>query len=86
MKVHEIRNLNKKENHLHYRNEYAGSLIYSSGSAEHEAALEFTLERNAMGRVDVSVSFPESIRYPLVPAIRSVKEYIVDLDKRGQLS
>jgi hypothetical protein len=86
MTVNEIRNLSKKENHLHYRNEYAGALVFTSGSVRHEAALEFTLERDAMGKVDISVSFPQSIHYPLVPAIRKVKDYIMDLDKRGKLS
>lgn len=86
MKIHEIRDINKKENHLHYRNEYSGSLVYSAGSIEEETPLEFILERDAMGKTDISVNFPSSIHYPLLPAVRKVKDYIADLDKRGMLS
>lgn len=86
MTIHEIRNINKKENHLHYRNEYSGSLVYSAGTLEEETPLEFILERDAMGKTDISVSFPSSLHYPLLPALRKVKAYIADLDKRGMLS
>ena len=86
MKIYEIRNLTKKETPLHYRNEYSGSLIYSAGSMEKEAMLEFTLERKATGQMEIAVNFPESIHYPLIPAKKKVKAYITDLDKQGKLS
>ncbi|WP_143305699.1 hypothetical protein [Marispirochaeta aestuarii] len=85
MKIHEIRNLTKKETPLHYRNEYTGSLVYSAGKIEEEAVVEFTLERTATGNVDISVSFPSSIHYPLVPAVKKVKAYITGLEKTGRL-
>ncbi|WP_319561821.1 hypothetical protein [Marispirochaeta sp.] len=85
MKIHEIRNLTKKETPLHYRNEYSGSLVYSAGNIEKEAQLEFTLERTATGNIDISIAFPASIHYPLVPAVKKVKSYIFDLEKDGRL-
>jgi len=85
MKIHEIRNLTKKETPLHYRNEYSGSLVYSAGAIEKEAVVEFTLERTATGNIDIYVSFPASIHYPLVPAVKKVKAYITDLQKDGRL-
>ena len=85
MKIIDIRNLSKKENFLHYRNEYSGSLVYQIGSSEEESGLEFSLERTATGQREIAVTFPESIHYPLIPAIRKVKEYVVNMDDRGEL-
>jgi len=85
MKIHEIRNLTKKETPLHYRNEYTGSLVYSAGKIEEEAIIEFTLERTATGNLDISVSFPTSIHYPLVPALKKAKDYISSMEKKGRL-
>ncbi len=85
MKILEIRNLAKKETHLHYRNEYSGSLIYSFSGGEEEADLTFSLERTATGQKHISINFPSSIHYPLIPAIRKVKEYVIELENRGAL-
>ena len=85
MKILEIRNLTKKENYLHYRNEYSGSLVYSFSGGEEETDLVFCMERTATGQKHISINFPQSIHYPLVPAIRKVKDFITDLENRGAL-
>ncbi len=86
MKILEIRNVTKKDLPLHYRNEFSGSLVYETlAKQKEEKRVEFCLEKNALGEVDVRVNFLEEINYPLIPAIQSIKTYILDMQKKGQL-
>ena len=86
MKIIEIKNLAKKETHLHYRNDFTGMVVYATpGNKQNQKKFEFSLERTATGALDVNVNLLESIEYPLVPAIKVLKNYIIDLDKKGKL-
>jgi hypothetical protein len=86
MKILEIRNIIKKDLPLHYRNEFSGSLVYETlTKKKEEKRVEFTLEKNAFGKVDVKVNILEEIDYPLIPVINSLKTYILDMQKKGQL-
>ena len=86
MKILEIRNLSKKDVPLHYRNEFTGSMIYETFLEKSaEKKLEFSLERTATGKIDVQVNLLEEIDYPLVPLIKTLKNYILEMDKKGEL-
>ena len=86
MKILEIRNLVKKDLPLHYRNEFSCSVVYEAVSRkQEEKRVEFSVERDALGKVDIRVSIIDEIDYPLVPAMNSLKSYFLDLDKKGQL-
>ncbi len=87
MRIIEIKNILKKDIPLHYRNEFSGSIVYETiNSKPEEKKVEFILERSASGKIDVNINLLEEIDYPLIPAIRTLKEYILDLDKKGKLS
>ncbi len=47
--------------------------------------IEFSLELSPFGGNEVSVRFLESADFPLVPAIRVLKEHITAIDKAGSL-
>lgn len=86
MKVLQIKNIDKKDIPLHYRNEYFGSaLIELNSSTQLEKKITFTIERGATGMVDISVEFLEEIDYPLLPIMKTLKDYIGELDKKGEL-
>jgi len=86
VKIITIKDILKKENHLYYRNDYSGTLVYDDGNGiEEEQPLEFSIERSAVGTVDISVNLPDSFTYPRVPALRSLKEYISAIEKKGTL-
>jgi protein-tyrosine phosphatase len=86
MKIIEIKDIERKDIPLHYRNEYTGKLVYvNTGNQHSEKRLEFTVERSPVGTPTISVQILDDIDYPLVPAIRSVKSHILQLDKEGKL-
>ena len=47
--------------------------------------IEFSLELSPFGGNEVSVRFLESAAYPLVPAMKLLKEHIKAIDKAGSL-
>lgn len=86
MKIQSLTNIIKKDMPLHYRNEYSGDVLYQNLSGEEECApIEFVVERSALGSLEISVEFMQSVDYPLLPALKSVKSFISHLDKRGEL-
>lgn len=71
---------------IDYRRMYRAAAVLAIGSHEApEAPIEFTLEMSPMGGHEVSIRFPESVDYPLVPAIRLLKDHIQHLDRDGKL-
>ena len=86
MKVIEIQNLLKKDIPLHYRNEYSGDIILETNQAVTlKKKLEFSLERRATGDLDIQIQFKDEIEYPLIPVIKTVKDFIIKLEKEGDL-
>ena len=86
MKVLEIQNLLKKDIPLHYRNEYSGDIILETNQAvTMKKKVEFSLERSATGVLDIQVQFKDNLDYPLLPVIKTVKDFILKLEKKGAL-
>ncbi|MFP4178958.1 MAG: hypothetical protein ACLFNZ_08175 [Spirochaetaceae bacterium] len=87
MKVLEIHNIEKKDIPLYYRNEYTGKAVleYGPHKVPEEKSVEFILERSATGAVDISARFLDQINYPLLPALKVLKNYIRELDQKGKL-
>jgi len=86
MKILEIRDITKKHLHLHYRNEFRGAAVfeYTKNNTE-EIPVEFSIEHSATGAVDISARMLKKINYPLLPAIKSLKDHIRELEKTGKL-
>jgi hypothetical protein len=86
MKVETIDNIERVPLAIDYRRIYRGVAKISIGERTVGAPrIEFSLELSPFGQQEVSVSFLERADYPLVPAIRILKEHIKTLDGNGQL-
>lgn len=86
MKVLEIKDIKKKNIPLHYRNEFKASVVFEyMHLKQEESPVEFTLEHSATGNIDISVRILKKLNYPLLPALKSLKDYIRDLEKQGKL-
>jgi hypothetical protein len=86
MKVLEIRDITKKNIPLHYRNEFKASAVFEyKNQNREESPVEFTLEHSATGNLDISVRILNKLNYPLLPALKSLKAFIRDLEKQGKL-
>lgn len=86
MRVLEIRDITKKHLHIHYRNEFKGAAVfeYSKNNRE-EIPVEFAVEHSANGSVDISARMLEKLNYPLLPAMKSLKDHIRSLERKGKL-
>ncbi len=89
MMIVEVTNIKKKDIPLHYRNEYSGEAHFTNSTGADDAGnchlIEFSIERSALGKIDIQVRFIDAPDYPLVPVIKSLKTYILDLEQKGQL-
>lgn len=85
MKVIHLKDLNKKDIPLHYRNEFSGRALLSGLGKEIERNIEFIIERMPTGQKEITVNLMEDIDYPLAPIIKNLKEHINQLDKEGKL-
>jgi len=86
MKVLELRDIKKKESLVHYRRVFTGSAVLELVQEKKvNKPVEFILEHTPTGKTNIQVQLLDDINYPLVPAIKSLKEYISDLESKGLL-
>jgi hypothetical protein len=86
MKVIEISEIQRKDIPLHYREVYTGIAIFQNFEAQEiKKKVEFSIERTATGSTDITVNLLESMDYPRIPVLRSLKDYISQLNKQGKL-
>ena len=71
---------------IEYRRVYRADAHVAVGdSSSTEAKIEFALEMSPYGGYDVSVRFLDNTDYPVIPAIKLLKEHIKTLDRTGRL-
>ncbi len=85
MKLSEIANIIKKDIPLHYRNEYTANAVFDLGGKTLSRRIEFVVEMSPIGAKDIRINFVDPIDYPLVPVLKSLKEEIHLLDRKGSL-
>lgn len=86
MKLNQIADIVKKNVPLHYRNEYTANAVFDLSDGKRlSRKIEFVVEMSAIGSKDIRVNFVEPIDYPLVPVLKSLKEEIQVLDRKGSL-
>ena len=76
----------KKDIPLHYRNEYTGFAVYELNQAKTvEKRFEATIEKTALGSINVHVNLLDSIDYPLIPVLHTLKKEIAKMEREGKL-
>ncbi|SIQ89040.1 hypothetical protein SAMN05920897_11756 [Alkalispirochaeta americana] len=86
MKVKEIDNIERIPLAIDYRRMYRARVTIAIGEAESSPCpVEFALELSPFGSQQVSVTFLGNTDYPLIPAVRLLKQHLVDLDRAGGL-
>lgn len=86
MKLAEIADIVKKDIPLHYRNEYTAKAVFHTGTgAALHKRIEFIVEMTPIGQKDIRINFLDSLDYPLVPILKSIREEIQVLDRKGLL-
>jgi len=86
MKLTQISDIVKKNVPLHYRNEYTANAVFDMSEGKSlSRRIEFIVEMTPIGSKDIRINFVDPIDYPLVPILKSVKEEIQVLDRKGSL-
>lgn len=86
MKLLDINDIAYLESPVLYFREYTGFALFEMADKKSEGIrIKFTLESQSMGRPLVNIEFTDSVDYPLMPLIRSLKRHVMKLDKNGGL-
>ena len=86
MKLLDINDIAYMESPVLYFREYTALALFEMADKKSkEIRIKFTLESQSMGQPLVNVEFTDSVDYPLLPLIRSLKSQVMKLDKRGEL-
>ncbi len=86
MKIERLDSVERVPLAVDYRRMYRGQLYVSVGAQTiGPTDIEFVLELSPFGTQEVQVNFLDATDYPVVPAIRLLKDHIGNLDKDGQL-
>ncbi len=87
MKLQALHNIEKKkELHLYYRNDFLATAHFiSSDGRDHKKKIEFSVEMTPTGSKEIKVEFVEKMDYPVLTLVKSLKEEIRELDRKGLL-
>jgi hypothetical protein len=85
MKIRQIKNIVRKDVPIYYRRLFTGVLEIELLGKNFERHIDFTIETMPTGLNQVSVTIAEPLDYPLVPLMRELKQFIINLDETGGL-
>jgi hypothetical protein len=85
MKILEIKDIVRKDVPIYYRRLYSGNLVLELINKPLETPIEFQIEHKPTGQIEISVTLPQKVDYPLVPLVKELKNFISTLDSGGKL-
>jgi hypothetical protein len=85
MKVLGIRDIVRKDVPIYYRRVYSGTAVLEFLGQEFVKRIEFAVEIKPTGSKDISVSLTEDIDYPLVPLLKSLRDFVQAMERSGAL-
>lgn len=85
MKVIDLTDLKRREAPVLYRKVYNAIAVLELLAETLSARIEFVVEHQPLGGVDIRVTITEDIDYPIVPVISALKKHIQEMYERGSL-
>lgn len=85
MRVIELRDLLRKETHLHYRREFTAKAVLDVLDRSIERRIEFSMEKTPLGATNVKVQLMDPIEYPVLPVLSGIRDFVTELDRDGSL-
>lgn len=77
----------KKDLAIDYRRVYTGNAVLElHDQTTVEKKIEIALEHSPLGHIEMNVSLVDPIDYPLVPALRAIKTYVLEMQNKGQFT
>jgi len=85
MKIVTLKDMIRKDVPIYYRKLYTSVAVIELNNTQNEYRIDFSLEIKPTGAKEVNVTFIDAVDYPLIPVIRELKRYIVELDSADGL-
>ena len=85
MKVLTIKNIQRKDVPIYYRQFYTGIAAIDLNKGATDYRIEFSTEIKPTGQMVISVSFLDTLDYPLVPVVQELKKIIDTMHSNGLL-
>lgn len=85
MTILSISDITRKENFIYYRREFTGKALYDLPGRQHAGQIEFIIETTPMGKKQITINLVDSVEYPVLPLIHSLKDFIMNMDNEGKL-
>lgn len=86
MEVLKLYDVQCEERHIYYRKKYNAIAEISLPLKVTNLPINFVIEVEPMGTKNVELSFDRTIDYPLLPVIKALKTFILEMDKKDQLT
>ena len=85
MKVISLKDMIRKDVPIYYRNLFTGVVVIEMNNKQTDYRVDFSIEYKPTGQKEISVSFIDTIDYPLIPVNRELKNLIMELEASGGL-
>jgi len=85
MKINCIKDMIRKDVPIYYRRLYTGVAVLEFNQGPSNYRIDFSIETKPTGQKEITLSFIDTVDYPLVPLSKELKQYINDLDDAGGL-
>jgi hypothetical protein len=85
MKIVTLKDMIRKDVPIYYRMLYTSVAVIELNNKQNDYRIDFSLEIKPTGAKEVSVTFIDNVDYPLVPVVRELKRYIIELDNADGL-
>lgn len=85
MKVLSIKDIVRKDVPIYYRRLYTGVAVLELSSNPADYRIDFSIEHKPTGQKVITITFIDSIDYPLLPLNKELKSYIETADSNGGL-
>lgn len=71
--------IERKESHIYYMQDFTATAVYAVASKEKKAKIAFSIEHKPTGQMDITLRFLDDVDYPLLPVIIDLKTIIKNL-------
>ena len=85
MKIVTLKDMIRKDVPIYYRKLYTSVAVIELNNKQNDYRIDFSLEIKPTGAKEVNVTFIDAVDYPLVPVVRELKRYIIELDNADGL-
>lgn len=79
MAVLNLIDIERKESHIYYMQDFTATVVYAVATKEKKAKITFSIEHKPTGQMDLTLRFLDDVDYPLLPIIIDLKTRIKNL-------